>query len=643
MNARWILCTLLLCLCWSGKLKATHIVGGELTYRCLGNNRYEVRLDLYQDCVSGQPDAITQDSPAFLGIFYGDGTRYMVDTGVHRTGGNLRVPTNFANSCVNNPPNTCLNRATFIRTYTLPPSSTGYYIIYQRCCRNQYIDNIVNPAEVGATYYCYIPPSSGTGAVCNNSAIFKNYPPQIICINNPIVYDHSATDPDGDSLSYEFCTAYQGGSNSNAKPIPFSTQLLPVAYQGPYTALSPMTGAPALQINPTTGIITGTPNQVGRFVVTVCCHEWRNGVIINTVTREFQFVVTNCSKAVVANIPQYSSQFNTYVVQCKGKTVHFTNLSTGAFTGPPSPYFWDFGVQGTNADTSNLKEPSFTYPDTGVYEVKLVVNRGSTCSDSIVRLVKIYPEFHADFDIEGLACPRVPIQFLNRVSSTYQPVTFYNWNFGDGSGSMDPNPVHSYDTGGSYSITLTSGNIKGCTDTVTKQFDVRHFVPFAGNDTIIVKGEYIHFTATGGDIYTWTPSTYLDNPNIRNPVGYYPDTTRINYVVHIATESGCEGNDTINVWVVAQSAVFVPTGFSPNGDGLNDVLKPIGIGYRNINFFRVFNRWGQQVFYGTRFTDGWDGSYQGHVADIGTYYWVLSITDRFGKEVMLKGDTALIR
>jgi gliding motility-associated-like protein len=637
-------CLLLLAVFAMMPAKATHIVGGEVTYKCLGNNLYQVRLDIYQDCISGDPNAIAQDSPAYLAIFNGNGIRVILDTNLHRAFDNLRVPTNFNNSCVNNPPPICLNKISFIGTYNLPPNSNGYYIMYQRCCRNQNIINIVDPGAVGATYYAIIPPQS---SACNNSAVFRNYPPQIICINNPLIYDHSATDSDGDSLSYEFCTAYQGGSASNAKPIPFNTTFNPVIYLAPATALNPMGppagSTPALQINPVTGLITGTPNTVGRFVVTVCCHEWRNGVRINTVTREFQFVVTNCSKAVVANIPQYSSEFNTYIVQCKGRSVHFTNLSTGANSNSGSPYFWDFGVEGTNSDTSNQKEPDFTYPDTGIYQVKLVVNRGSTCSDSIVRLVKIYPEFHTGFDIVGLPCPKSPIQFNNTIQSTYQPVTFYNWSFGDGSMSTDANPVHLYDTGGSYLINLKAGNIKGCIDTITKQFNVLKFRPFAGNDTIIVKGESIVFNATGGDIYRWNPGTWLNNPSISNPVGYYPDTTRLDYAVEISTETGCTGIDTINVWVVGQSAIFVPTAFSPNGDGKNDLLKPIGIGYRNINYFRVFNRWGQQVFYGTNFDEGWDGKHQAKTADIGVYYWVLSITDRYGKEELMKGNSTLVR
>lgn len=642
MNVRFCFYCLVLAFLVVFKAGATHIVGGEVTYKCLGNNEYEVRIDLYQDCVSGDVNAIAQDSPAFISIFNGNGRRILIDTSLFRAEPNLRVPTNFNNSCVNNPPNLCLNRATFIRNYYLPPNSNGYTVVYQRCCRNQYIGNLIDPGAVGATYYAVIPPSTG-GILsdCNNSAVFKNYPPQIICVNNPLVYDNSAKDVDGDSLSYEFCTALQGGSASNAKPLPASTSFAPVNYASPYSAKMPMSGSPPLAINPVTGIITGTPNQIGRYVVTVCCSEWRRGIRINTVTREFQFVVTNCSKAVVANIPQYSTEFNTYIVQCKGKTVHFSNLSTGANTGS-NAYSWDFGVPGTNSDTSSMKEPDFTYPDTGVYEVKLVVNRGSTCSDSITRLVKIRPDFYATFDFKGLPCPNSPIQFTSHVKSDY-PATFYNWSFGDNGTSSEANPLHSYNAGGVYTIRLQAGNSLGCIDTASKTFDVLKFRPFAGNDTIIVKGESIDFHASGGDIYTWRPPTYLNNPAIRNPVGYYPDTTRLNYIVHIATESGCEGEDTINVWVVAQSAIFVPTAFSPNGDGKNDLLKPIGIGYRDINYFRVFNRWGQQVFYGTKFEDGWDGSYQGATADIGTYYWVISVNDRFGKEQTLKGDSALIR
>lgn len=627
----WILCVLVTMVALPAK--ASHIVGGEVTYVCLGNNHYKVSVTIYEDCLNGDPQAIAQDNPAYLSVFDGNNRLVAFDSVFYNAQDNILVPTNFNNACINNPPATCLRKKTFIKDYTLPPNGSGYQVVYQRCCRNASIVNIQNPSQVGATYFCTIPPASV--ALCNNSAVFKNYPPQIICINNPLVYDHSAYDPDGDSLSYEFCDTYSGGTDNDAKPIPPPPPYDTVDYVYPFSHSNPMSGYPQIQINPTTGLITGTPNLQGRFVVTVCCHEWRNGVMINTVTREFQFVVTNCSKAVVANIPQYSSEFNTYIVNCSNYTVKFVNTSTGGFS-----YFWDFGVPGA---TSTDFEPTYTYPDTGVYNVKLVVNRGTTCSDSITRVVKVYPTFKADYSYSGIQCPGSTLTFTDKTSSTYKPIVYWAWNFGDGATTQQENTTHAFSQGGLYNVTLTSRNDKGCEDTSLQQVLVEQFHPFAGDDTIIVKNESIAFNASGGIQYTWTPADNLNDPNIPNPIGTYPDTGHYAYNVHVVSPFGCEGNDSIVVWVVGQPAFFLPTAFTPNGDGLNDVFKPTAIGYRSLKYFRIYNRWGQIIFESHNLSDGWDGNIDGKKAEIGTYYWMLSTTDRAGKEQKMKGDVTLIR
>jgi gliding motility-associated-like protein len=97
------------------------------------------------------------------------------------------------------------------------------------------------------------------------------------------------------------------------------------------------------------------------------------------------------------------------------------------------------------------------------------------------------------------------------------------------------------------------------------------------------------------------------------------------------------------VWVVNQASLFVPNGFTPNGDGLNDYLKMLSVGYAKINYFRVFNRWGEKVFETNEIGKGWDGRYKNQMADVGTYFWTLSVNNRFGKEEMIKGDVTLIR
>lgn len=628
---------------------ATHIVGGGITYTCTGASStgftYEIKIEIYQDCLNGIPEARAEDVPAYIGIF-GKNSNYRRLDSIGKGGSgrvdSLIVLPNFRNECVNNPPKLCLKRLTFTKTYTLPFNAEGYRVMYIRCCRNESIINLNNPGQVGATYYCDIPSSSE--ANCNNSAVFNNYPPQIICINNPLVYDHSAFDPDGDSISYELCEAYPGGMTTSPKPYP--TGLLPppitqvgsnppsYGYKTGFTPSRPMAGNPVIQIDPETGIITGTPNLIGRFVVAVCAHEWRNGVIINTVSREFQFTVTNCSKAVVADIPQFSDEYNTYIVSCKSKTVSFVNKSTGGFN-----YTWTFGT----GDGSTDFEPTYTYPDTGTYEVELVVNKGSTCPDSITRLVKVYPDYAADYEYDGLQCPNAEIEFVDMSEATYKPVVKWEWDFGDGATSQAQNPKHIYTEGGDYDVTLVSTSIKGCRDTAVKSITVENFKPFAGNDTIIVKGEYIDFNAQGGSVFEWTPTANLNTGTSPNPRGFYPDTGMYRYNVYIRSPLGCEGNDSINVWVVAQPSLFVPSAFTPNGDGKNDLFRPLSVGYRAYKYFRVFNRWGELVYETEAIRGGWDGYYRGKKAELGTYYWLLNAEDKDGNPVQRKGDVTLLR
>lgn len=637
-SSRWFrYFMLLLAACFPFISRASHMIGGDVTYRCLGGNNFEITITLFQDCLYGEPGALSQDNPAYYSIF--SGTNLVRADSVSALSTEIVDP-NFSNACINNYPNTCMRKQVFRFTQNLPPTNVGYTIVYERCCRNASINNIVTPGNVGVTYFATIPPFT-SGTCPNNSAVFKNFPPQIICANNPLVYDFSAIDPDGDSLSYRLCSARPGGSTTDAKPYGSAMNATPtsnaVDYLPPYSAATPMSGVPPLQINPTTGLMTGTPNAIGRFVVTVCVNEWRNGAVINTISRDVQFVVTNCSKAVVANIPELVDEPNTYTVECKGYTVHFTNQSTGGFS-----YFWEFGVPGA---TSTDFEPTFTYPDTGTYVVRLTVNGGSTCPDSISRLVKIYPEFHGDFDWTGKLCPDEPIQFNDRSTATYPPVVKWDWSFGDGGTSTDQNPVHVYaKPGGPKQVTLSSRSRLGCRDVVTKTLPMPYFDPFAGNDTIIVLGYAYNLNGTGSQFYQWIPADYLSNPNIANPSVAFPDTGHYTYVLHGSSEEGCAANDTITIWVVTYGQIFVPNAFSPNGDGVNDFLAPRIVGFSRINYFRIFNRYGQMV-YGTVNDNypAWDGRQNGKVTDVGTYFWVLNATAADGSKVTKKGDVTLIR
>ncbi|MBL7755545.1 MAG: gliding motility-associated C-terminal domain-containing protein [Chitinophagaceae bacterium] len=633
-----ILFIILSLMAFSGR--SSHIVGGEVTYICLGNNVYEFTINIYRDCLppsqgGGNPAALLSDDPAYISI-YNNNLYYSFDS--LYASNSFQIPVNFANDCINNIPNTCINRLQFKLIKYLAPSSTPYQVVYQRCCRNETINNISNPGTTGATYMCTVPPGT-----CNNSAAYINYPPQIICVNNPFVYDHSAIDPDADSLSYEFCESLKGADPNDPKPLNIGGFIPPIAsvnYRSPFSSVIPMGGNPILQIDPQTGVITGTPNIQGRFVVAVCCKEWRAGQVINTVTREFQFVVTNCSKAVVANIPKFSEEPNTYIINCKDKTVNFVNQSTGGFK-----YFWDFGVEGINTDTSDLFQPTYTYPDSGTYLVKLVVNRGTTCPDSITRIVKIYPTFNAAFDYKGNLCPNEPINFTDKSVSSYAPVSFWSWTFGDNSGAQIQNPTHVYTNPdpNDYVVTLIAGNSFGCRDTSSQVLKIPGVRVFAGNDTVIVKENTIQLNGTGALTYSWSPPDFLSDASIANPTAYYADTGRHTYVLQGITENGCVGYDTINIIVAMGPYVTLPNAFTPNSDGNNDIFRILAAGYKKLNSFKIYNRWGELVFATTSFNKGWDGRSGGRDCEIGVYFWILNATDLNGTSRTVKGDVTLLR
>lgn len=624
----------------SSTINASHIIGGDITYKCIGNNTFEFTITFYQDCIDGEPEAILFDNPAFYAIYTAGNQPQLFTYGEVMYDSKHIVDPNFSNDCINNYPRTCMQKQTFKFTKTLPANPNGYYIISQRCCRNSTINNIVNPGNVGISYFAKIP--GWVGSQCdNNSPIFNKMPPQIICANNPFVYDFSATDSDGDSLSYELCYAKIGGSPLNSKPE--GSQITPppyssVGYIPPYSANYPVSGAPPLQIDPVTGIMTGTPNIMGRFIVTVCVKEWRDGALLAEYTRDVQFVITNCSKAVIADIPQLSDSQGVHQIVCDGLTVDFKNDSEGGFE-----YFWDFGVNGA---TSTEFEPSYTYPDTGKYTVKLIVNPGSTCVDSIEKEVWIYPNFNTFFDWTGNLCPEELIYFNDLSTTSNGIVNSWEWDFNGEGSSLEQNPTFAFDyPGGSKEVTLTTTNTLGCKDKFTTNVDIGYLNVDAGNDTTIVLDYEFKLQGSGASFYQWSPTDYLSDPFIANPDTYFPTTGIYEYVLTGSSETGCINHDTVQVQVVSTGTIFVPSAFSPNNDGLNDVFKPEIIGYAIIRYFKVYDRYGSIVYQSFNNNEPqWNGiSSNGKLADVGTYVWEIAVINPWGDEETLSGDVTLLR
>lgn len=446
---------------------AFHIVGGEIIYDKLSGNDYRITVKVYRDCFSsGAPfDGTGSGATAILTTYEANGTLFAVsDIGAPVI---TPIAPSINNPCIQPPGGICVEQGIYTYTLNLPPKTGGYYIVYQRCCRNSSIINLTAPDTQGSTYYAHIP-GPETVAV-NNSPRYNNFPPIFICNNVSFTFDHSATDPDGDQLVYSLCTPFQGldnncpslsgtgGCPSFAPPPPYQTVNYSAGFSGSY----PIASNPAFSINPITGLLTGKPNMLGQFVVGVCVQEFRGGVLIDTHYRDFQFNVVSC-------IVSVSSVFADQLQKCQGSVISFTNQSSsniGALT-----YLWDFGVPTITSDTTSLASPTYTYQDTGKYVVTLIANPNKPCSDTIKKTVYVYPPLDINYKAPDRQCLKGNSFNFSLTGQYVASSTTFTWNFTSAatpsiSSSTTPTNIV-FNQPGKYFIKLVA-NMFSCKDSVT--------------------------------------------------------------------------------------------------------------------------------------------------------------------------------
>ena len=560
---RTTIITYFLCV-WSIKTLATHIVGGEIFYDYLGNNQYKITLKVYRDCYNGIPPL---DNPAHINIFDKFGN-IIKSLDVSLLSVNP-VPPTINNACIQAPNTVCVEEGIYEFFETLPPINGGYYIVYQRCCRNQTILNIVSPGGIGASYWEHIP--GPEVSFPNSSPRFKKFPPVFICNGLNINFDHSAIDPDGDVLVYSLCDAYNGldgccpllngqsygasaGNYCNTPPPSCPPDYPPppyahVPYLSPYSGTYPMASNPAITIHPNTGFITGKPNVNGQWVVSVCVSEYRNGQLIGTHQREFQFNVLTCTVTVVSDILDQSEK-------CEGLTIQFSNQSMGANT-----FLWNFGDPTSLADTSNLPNPSYTYPDTGTYQVTLIANPNKPCSDTVTKTFYVYPKFAPTFVAPSSQCI-TNNSFSFNVSGLYASYTQFQWNFGASatpsvSTSSVPTNVQ-FSNSGIFPITVTVTQ-QPCQSVLIDSVEIIpksqiSATPISGT---LCTGDKILLYVNGENLYhpsyLWNFSNGYSTTDSTPFVSFYK-AGNYSYSVYIQTTGLCK--DSFAIYAINTISVF---------------------------------------------------------------------------------------
>jgi gliding motility-associated-like protein len=206
------------------------------------------------------------------------------------------------------------------------------------------------------------------------------------------------------------------------------------------------------------------------------------------------------------------------------------------------------------------------------------------------------------------------------------------------------NPLATPQQTTTYSLSVIDAN--GCSSLVQDQVLVNVTPPIVvttnPKDTVVFDGDQFQLLASSAATnYSWTPGTGLNNPNIPNPL--LTVTTDIIFTVVASTSAGCTGTNTVTIKVFKGPEIYMPTGFTPNGDGRNDKFKPIPVGVATLNYFRVYNRWGQLMFSTNVFNEGWDGQLRGTPQPTGTYVWMVQGVARSGRVITKKGTVTLIR
>lgn len=407
---------------------------------------------------------------------------------------------------------------------------------------------------------------------------------------------------------------------------------------------------------------------------------------------------------------------------CKGQTVNFNIKDTSrVYT-----YHWDFGDGSDTTAVSPISHLFDQHPPSGQANVTLIVwSSDSSCAKTYTKQVTIH-QVIADFDrnaeateIDTAHCLGTLDNFVNQSTNA----SSYFWDFGDGSTSTSSDPNHMYTTAGTYPVSLAIVNsTTGCVDTLEKTMIIHPLpvVAATGGDTCL--GSSVQLHASGGDTYSWTPSSSLDDPTSPDPIAT-PAVTTV-YTASITDTNGCPGiatatatilqpppsvtwdtaivigesvtlpysvtpvsnyiftwtptdslsctdcpnpvaNPTVNttytltvqdkegcfsststfyIEILPVSSVDVPSAFTPNGDGINDIVYVEGWGIKKLISFDIYNRWGELVFSSNDINIGWDGTYKGKLQNTESYaYTVVVETYIDANPIEKKGFIKLLR
>ena len=583
MNWKYLLAAIIFIFSF-GQSEATHLMGGNLSYENVGFNvglnqyEFKVTLVIYRLCDPGSSNLpASQDLGVYLENPANPTTKSRVASyTIPITSQQFIDPPNPGDSC-SFVPNVCVEEGIYEITIFLDPTTTGYYLLSDRCCRNGNITNLDDPGAEGMVWYAFIPPTS----TINSSPVWSVAPVPFICENDTISILNSAADPDGDVLTYELVHPFSGISgNGNPAPTPPLNYTFPiptVVYPpfGGYTAATPFGTNGYASIDSLTGVTSYLAPATGFFVVAVEIKEYRNGVLVGISRRDIQLIVISCpiNPAPVLSNSGGSGQTNYTITE--GATLCFPitftdpngdsvylNFNGGIFdsllVNPPATLNQSQG-NGTLTSqfcwTTSCNQGS---PNPYIFSVSVDDNGCPAKTTNIAYSITVNPFMGSNINGPDTICQNnanavnynVPISAGSTVSWAIVGGTQVSGGTGNVIGVNFPNP-------GPATITAVETSVNGCpAPAVTKNVFIKASPAVnAGSDVTFCSGanSNIGVAPIPNQTYTWSPQTGLANPNfsstgisISNP-GANPAS--FPYVL-TTTFDGCTNKDTAIVTVL---------------------------------------------------------------------------------------------
>jgi gliding motility-associated-like protein len=373
------------------------------------------------------------------------------------------------------------------------------------------------------------------------------------------------------------------------------------------------------------------------LIVEVCYSNIANGIaptMSNVVTNSFQ-TITSFSTVGSGNICQNPTIASTTRQHFQRPIIRFT------FCPAPETDFKFNWAQGTFLSDSTTKSPLAYIAESIKYAVFTQGRNGCIVSDTVSITIPEHNYQIAPLDTSICFGQSFGLRTVNENAN----VEWFNADYSSPASTLScvncTNPIATPTESGKYIAVFSDPT--NCKDTLSMNVEVRPLpaVNILNADTTIKYGQTVQLLVAGAYLYTWSPVSTLSNPNIVNPIA--SPTEPVTYTVIGLADNGCRSLDTVRINIDYRDNLFVPSAFSPNGDDNNDIFYVSNITFQKLQEFRIFNRWGQELFRTNNPKVGWDGTWKGVAQDMGTYQYIIRVAYPDGFVETYKGDVTLVR